>query len=55
MARQTVQEVANKISHHEAICAERWNETLSRIKRLENLMIASAGSTIILLVTLLIK
>lgn len=55
MSKPTVASTHAQITKHEAICAERWAETLSRIKRLENLMIASAGSTIVLLVTLLIK
>ena len=48
MARKTTIEVAADLDKHEAICAERWLETISRIKRLELFVIAT-------LVTLLLS
>ena len=48
MAKKTVMEVAAHIDRHEAVCTERWLETISRIKRLEFFVIAT-------LVTLLLS
>ena len=48
MARKTTVEVAADLDKHEAVCAERWFETISRIKRLEFFVIAT-------LVTLLLS
>lgn len=44
-----------RLTAHEAVCAERWRETILRIKRLEAVMIASAGGTIALLATIALK
>ena len=44
-----------RLSTHEAVCAERWRETILRIKRLEAVMIASSGGTIALLATIALK
>jgi len=55
MSKPTVQQLSAQISRHEAVCAERWSETLSRIKRLETVLIGSAGAIILLLVGLLAK
>jgi len=52
MAKPTVTEVKAQIDTHEAICAERWQETINRIKRLEAIILGSAGATIILLLNL---
>ena len=49
MATESVKDVQSKLSTHEAVCAERWRETIVRIKRLELVMITGAGSTILLL------
>ena len=38
-----------KFSVHEAVCAERWKETILRIKRLEAILIACAGALILTL------
>jgi hypothetical protein len=51
----TVKEVQAKLDTHEAVCAERWKETIERIKRLEVVMITSAGAVIILMAGLLWK
>ena len=48
-------EVKAQIDTHEAVCAERWKETILRIKRIEHIMIGSAGAIILLLISLLVK
>ena len=48
MARKTVMEVSAHLETHEAVCTERWLETINRIKRLEMFVIAT-------LVTLLLS
>jgi|TARA_R110000796_G_scaffold173739_1_gene290717 hypothetical protein len=48
-------EVKAQIDTHEAVCAERWKETILRIKRIEHIMIGTAGTTIVLLVGVLIR
>jgi hypothetical protein len=44
-----------RLSVHEAVCAERWKETILRIKRIESIGIACAGSIILLLLHLVTK
>jgi len=46
-------EVAAELAKHEAVCAERWktafnrfDETSSQIKRIETILISSAGTII---------
>ena len=48
-------EVKANLDTHEAVCAERWKETILRIKRIEHIMIGTAGTIIVLLVGLLIR
>lgn len=52
MSRITVHEVKAQIDTHEAVCAERWLETINRVKRLELIMMSSAGAIIALLLSL---
>lgn len=52
MSRPTVHEVKSQIDTHEAVCAERWLETINRVKRLEVVMMGSAGFIIALLLSL---
>jgi hypothetical protein len=52
MSRPTVTEVKTQIDTHEAICAERWMETINRIKRLEMIIIGSGGAIILLLLNI---
>lgn len=40
---------------HEAVCAERWKESILRIKRLESILLACAGAIILLLLHLVTK
>ena len=44
----TIKDVQAKLNTHEAVCSERWKETIERIKRLELIMISSAGAVILL-------
>ena len=44
-----------RLSTHEAVCAERWRETIMRIKRLENTSLAVAGAIIMLLIGIIMK
>lgn len=55
MPRPSVTEVKSQIDTHEAVCAERWKETILRIKRIEHIMIGTAGTTILLLLSIVIK
>jgi hypothetical protein len=55
MAPSSVKDVQSKLSTHEAVCAERWRETIVRIKRLEVVIVAGAGSTILLLANVVWK
>ena len=48
-------EVKAQIDTHEKICSLRWLETLSRIKRLEAIMIGTSGTAIVLLIGLLVR
>tara|TARA_R100000388_G_C7234770_1_gene157108 strand:- start:840 stop:1004 length:165 start_codon:yes stop_codon:yes gene_type:complete len=51
----TANEVEAKLNTHEAVCAERWKETIERIKRLELIMISAAGALILLMAGMLWK
>jgi len=44
-----------RLTTHEAVCAERWRETILRIKRLENISITVAGAIIMLLIGIILK
>ena len=55
MPRPSVTEVKSQIDTHEAVCAERWKETILRIKRIEHIMIGTAVTTIVLLIGLLVR
>ena len=50
-----VKDVEAKLNTHEAVCAERWKETILRIKRIEHIMIGTAGTTIILLLGIIVN
>jgi hypothetical protein len=55
MSRPTVYEVKAQIDTHEAVCAERWLETINRVKRLEIVIMTSAGAIITLLLSLIFQ
>ena len=48
-------ELEAEFRQHEAVCQERWLEMLSRIKRLEMILLSSAGATIFLLLTMVVN
>ncbi len=50
-----VNSVETKLSVHEAVCAERYAGINARLKRLETILIASAGAIILLLAGLVAK
>ena len=50
-----INELDKAFSIHEQVCAERWKETILRIKRLEAIFIGSAGAIILLLLGLVLK
>ena len=47
--------VETKFFAHEAVCAERYAGINARLKRLEQILITSAGAIIILLIGLVTK
>jgi len=53
MAKPTVTEVHSQINTHEAVCAERWGETLWRLKRLEQGALYAVSAVIGLLVSII--
>ncbi len=55
MPKLSTNQVKAQIDTHEAVCAERWKETILRIKRIEHIMIGTAGTTIVLLIGLLVR
>lgn len=50
-----VSEVESKLMTHEAVCAERYAGINARLKRLEHILIGSAGAIIVLLLGVVIK
>lgn len=50
-----INEVEAKLMTHEAICAERYSGINARLKRLERILMASAGTIIVLLIGLVAK
>ncbi len=53
--KPTASSVQAQIDTHEAVCSERWRETIMRIKRIEHIMIGSAGTTIVLLLSVVMR
>ncbi len=51
----TINEVESRLNTHEAVCEERWTETILRIKRIEAILIGTAGAIIMLLLHLVTK
>jgi hypothetical protein len=45
----TANEVGSKLSTHEAVCAERYTSINARLRRLEGILLAAAGSIIVAL------
>ena len=55
MSKSTVLSVESQLDTHEAVCAERWKETILRIKRIEHIMIGAAGTIIVLLLGIIVS
>ena len=53
MASLSAMQIKAQLDTHEAVCAERWKETILRIRRLEHILIGGAGTIIVLLATML--
>jgi len=53
--KPTATSVQAQIDTHEAVCSERWKETILRIKRIEHIMIGTAGTTIVLLLSVIMR
>jgi hypothetical protein len=51
----TVNEVEAKLMTHEQVCAVRYEGINARLKRLEQILIGSAGAIILLLIGLVAK
>ena len=50
-----IAETNSKLEKHEAVCAERWRETIYRTKRLELLILATLFSIIVGMASILSK
>tara|TARA_B100000768_G_C11239929_1_gene359019 strand:+ start:31 stop:192 length:162 start_codon:yes stop_codon:yes gene_type:complete len=48
-------EVKSQIDTHEAVCAERWLQTLSRLKRLEQIMLGTTATMLVMMAGLLLR
>ena len=48
-------EIKTELEVHKAVSEERWTEILGRVKRLEIVLIGASGTTIILLISLVVK
>jgi hypothetical protein len=55
MSKPTVQSLHVEFEKHIAVSNERWTETILRIKRLESIMIGSAGAIILLLLAIVYR
>ena len=53
ITRRTTVQVAADLDKHEAVCAERWRETIYRIKRLEVLILTTLFSLVVGMATIL--
>ena len=48
-------ELKTELEVHKAVSEERWTEILGRVKRLEMVLIGASGTTILLLISLVVK
>ena len=55
MANHNIEEVDHRLSTHEEVCALRYDQINARLKRLESILMASAGAIIILLLSIVLK
>ena len=49
------EEIDHRLSTHEEVCAFRYEAINARLKRLEGILMASAGAIIILLLSIVLK
>jgi hypothetical protein len=50
-----VEQVDHRLSTHEEVCALRYEAINARLKKLESILMASAGAIIILLLSIVLK
>ena len=50
----TKSELNTELLQHEAVCAERYEQILFRINRLERVLLGSAGAIIIILLSIIV-
>ena len=55
MPKPTTHEIQLSLEKHIAVTDERWKETILRIKRMEGIMIGTAGTMIVMLIGLLVR
>ena len=55
MVKHNLDEVDHRLSTHEEICALRYEAINARLKRLEQILLATAASVILFLLTHLVK
>ena len=51
----SIDQVKGQLDTHEAVCAERYLGINARLKRLEQILIGTAGFIIVLLLSLVVK
>jgi len=49
------EEIASRLSTHEEVCSIRYEAINARLKRLESILMASAGAIILLLLSIVLK
>ena len=54
-AKKTVTSVAHEVSQHEAVCAQRYLDIMSRINRMEAVMLGATGVLICGMAALIIR
>jgi hypothetical protein len=55
LRKKKLTETDARLNAHEAVCAERYASTNARLKRIEHILLASGGSIIGLLLTLVLR
>jgi hypothetical protein len=55
MMLQKIDDVDHRLSTHEEVCAFRYEAINARLKRLEGILIATAGAILLLLLSIVLK
>jgi hypothetical protein len=55
MMSQKIDDVDHRLSTHEEVCAFRYEAINARLKRLEGILIATAGAILLLLLSIVLK